>query len=323
MSAAQPSIPPPHPVPQAGHAGEVYRVTVLGLVVNLALTAGKFVAGVMASSQALVADGVHSLSDLSTDIAVLVGVRYWSAPADEDHPYGHGRIETLISLFIGAALAAVGVGIAWRALVTLMEPHRTVPGWAAFAVACASIVSKEIVYRWTVRVGRRVKSPAVIANAWHHRSDAFSSVPVAVAVVAARVWPDWAFLDHIAALIVTAMILQAAWEIARPALGQLIDAGATADQRDALLRLARETQGVRTAHRLRTRHIGTGLQVDLHVLVDPDLTVRQGHDIADAVKARLLSDGEEIVDVLVHVEPFDGEGDDRTAASRQTNSDAP
>lgn len=288
-----------------GQLGEVRRVTLWGLVVNLGLAGLKFVFGVVGSSQALVADAVHSLSDLTTDFAVLVGARYWSEPADAEHPHGHGRIETLITSAIGVLLGAVGVGLAYRAVVTLHQRHAATPGWSAFAAACASIVAKELLYRWTATVGKRIKSSAVIANAWHHRSDALSSLPVAVAVLATQVHRTWVFLDHVATVIVSVLILHAAWKIAWPALRALIDAGAARHEREAMLELALDTEGVRAVHKLRTRYIGPGLQIDLHVLVEPELSVREGHAIAGVVKERLLDQGPNVIDVLVHVEPYD------------------
>jgi len=285
----------------------VQRVTVWGLLVNLALSAIKFVFGFLGSSQALVADGVHSLSDSTTDIAIIVGARFWTRPADEDHPHGHGRIETMITFFIGMALAAVGILIAYRAIHTIGMDHRSTPGWAVFAAACISLVSKEMMYRWTMFVGRRVKSSALMANAWHHRSDGFSSLPVAVAVLGTKLRPEWAFLDHIAAIIVAVLIMQAAWHILWPALKQLADTAATRDEQNQLCRLVRTTEGVLDVHALRTRHVGPGLEVDLHVLVDPELTVAKGHDIAGMVKRKLLADGPDVVDVLVHIEPYESE----------------
>ena len=284
---------------------EVRRVTLWGLAANLGLSALKFAAGLAGQSQALVADAVHSLSDSVTDIAVLVGAPFWSAPADPEHPYGHGRIETLVTLVIGIALAAAGIGLACRALVTLHLPNPAFPGWIAFAAACVSVLVKELLYRWNVRVGRRVKSTAVIANAWHHRSDALSSVPVAVAVLGTRSWPAWGFLDHVATVLVSLLILYAAWKISWPALGHLVDVGAKKSEREKILAVASGTEGVRDLHALRTRYIGPGLQVDMHVLVDPQITVRAGHEIAEAVKRRLLADCPDVIDALVHVEPDD------------------
>jgi len=282
---------------------EVQRVTLWGLALNLALAVLKFVVGIVGTSHALVADAVHSLSDTVTDMAVVIGAPYWSAKADADHPYGHGRIETLITVVIGVALAGVGLGLAYNALLTLQRPPAESPEWIALAAACVSIVTKEWLYRWTIGVGRRAKSSALMANAWHHRSDALSSIPVAIAVVGARLSPLWWFLDPVAAVIVSILILHAAWRILLPALNQLVDAGASRETQERLIALVNQTEGVKTLHALRTRLIGPGLQVDLHIRVDADLTVRQGHEIAHQVKDRLLAHGPDVVDVLIHVEP--------------------
>jgi len=304
--------------PNGAHDGQlaaIRRVTLWGLVVNLALSVMKFVVGVTGASQSLIADAVHSLSDSLTDVTVYFGAAFWSAPPDEDHPHGHGRIETLITMFIGVALGAVGCGLAYRAVATLrlelsIEQPAS-PGWSALAAACLSIVGKELLYRWNVIVGRRVRATALIANAWHHRSDALSSVPVAIAVIGTHIAPDWWFLDHIATVIVSVLILYAAWEIAVPAFRQLVDAGAAEKERKEILSIVRAVEGVQSVHALRTRTIGPGYQADLHVLVDPRLTVREGHDIASAVKHRLLEQGPNVVDVLVHVEPFEGQRAER------------
>ena len=297
----------------AEHSGEntretmrqVQKVTVWGLAANLALAAIKFVFGILGNSQALVADGVHSLSDSTTDIAVIVGARFWTQPADEEHPYGHGRIETMITFFIGLVLGIVGLLIAYRAIQTIGMDHRSAPGWIVFAAACISMVSKELMYRWTVLVGKRIKSSALMANAWHHRSDSLSSLPVAIAVLGTKIQPEWAFLDHIGAIIVAVLIIQAAWKISWPTLKQLADTAASEEERRKLIALARVVDGVKDVHALRTRHIGPGLQVDLHVLVDPNLSVSRGHNIAGIVKRKLLDDGPDVVNVLVHIEPYE------------------
>lgn len=297
----------------AEHSGEntretmrqVQKVTVWGLAANLALAAIKFVFGILGNSQALVADGVHSLSDSTTDIAVIVGARFWTQPADEEHPYGHGRIETMITFFIGLVLGIVGLLIAYRAIQTIGMDHRSAPGWIVFAAACISMVSKELMYRWTVLVGKRIKSSALMANAWHHRSDGLSSLPVAIAVLGTKIQPEWAFLDHIGAIIVAVLIIQAAWKISWPTLKQLADTAASEEERRKLIALARIVDGVKDVHALRTRHIGPGLQVDLHVLVDPNLSVSRGHNIAGIVKRKLLDDGPDVVNVLVHIEPYE------------------
>ncbi len=289
-------------VSQQVHAAQ--RITAWGLAVNFILSGIKCIVGFFGNSQALVADAVHSLSDATTDIAVLIGAPYWSAPADAQHPHGHSRIETMITFFIGTVLAGVGLGLIYNALSTLYVPHKTMSGWSVFVTACISIVSKELLYRWTVIVGMRIKSSALIANAWHHRSDGLSSIPVALAVVGMWFRPDWTYLDHVAALMVSLLILQASWKILWPSLNELMDAGATQEQREKLLTLIVAMEEVKGTHALRTRRVGNGLQVDFHLLVDPQLTVEKGHRIASIVKERLLKEGDEVIDVLIHVEPY-------------------
>ena len=280
-------------------------VTFGGMALNLGLAALKFVGGWLATSQALIADAVHSLSDTTTDLAVLIGVHYWSAPADADHPYGHGRIELLVSVVIGLLLAATGVGLGYQAIAELSASRPTPKGGTVLAIALISMVVKEALYQWTARAGRRVGSSALIANAWHHRSDALSSLPVAIAGVGAILWPGLPYLDQVAAVVVTIFILQAAFGIVWPAVKKLADTGANLSDRHLILDLAKNVDGVRSVHGLRTRYVGTGLHVDLHVLVDPDLTVREGHDIAHRVEAALLAGGPSVTNVLLHVEPFD------------------
>jgi cation diffusion facilitator family transporter len=291
------------------HLAEARRVTWVGLILNLLLSALKFVGGILGSSQAVVADAIHSLSDSVTDVAVLVGIRFWSKPPDAGHPHGHRRIETLVTVAIGALLGAVAVGLAVGALKGLRMLDLPAPGWIAFAAAVVSIGSKEWLYRWTVAVGRRARSPAVIANAWHHRADALSSIPAALAVAGAAIHPAWAFLDPLGALIVSLFILQAAWRIVKPALWELVDAGASPEECDEIIRLAEETEGVANAHALRTRFVGPGMHVDLHIQVDPEISVREGHDISEEVKSRLLDEGPSVIDVVVHLEPEGDEGD--------------
>jgi thioredoxin type arsenate reductase len=285
-------------------AAEARRITWLGLIVNLCLSALKLACGLLGGSRALVADAVHSLSDSTTDLAILIGVRYWFAPADEKHPHGHRRIETVVTVIIALALAGVAVGLVVAALRTHAEVHSP-PGWIALAAAVASIVIKEFVYRRTIAVGRRIHSSAVTANAWHHRSDALSSIPVAVAVLGAKINPEWAFLDHIGAVVVSVFILRAAWRIGRPALQQLVDAGAPEKVRREIERIATAVPEVCHIHAIRTRYIGSGVAVDLHVHADGDMTVRRGHDVSEEVKRRLLDHGPGLVDVIVHLEPCD------------------
>lgn len=282
---------------------EVKRVTIAGLIVNLLLSAFKLAAGVLGHSQAVVADSVHSFSDSITDVAILVGVRFWTAPADDDHPHGHGRIETVVTIFIGVLLVVVAAGLMWNALATIKSEHKYHPGLIALVAALVSIVSKEILYRWSAGVGKRIKSSAVIVNAWHHRSDGFSSIPAAMAVGGAYVVPSWAFLDHVGAVVVSVFILQAAWRILKPAFGQLIDVAAGKEEIEKIGKITAAIKGVRHVHKIRTRYVGSCIEVDLHIEVDRDMTVFDGHEIAGEVKYRLLAEGPDVCDVVVHIEP--------------------
>jgi len=281
----------------------VRRVTLCGLIANLALSALKLTVGFLGSSQAVMADGVHSLSDITTDIAVLWGMRYWSAPPDQEHPYGHRRIETAITAFIGVILGTVAVGLAYNGLRAVREPDLAPPGRIALIGAAVSIIGKELLYRWSYTVGKRVRSSALRANAWHHRSDAMSSIPVAGAVLVAGVRPEWAFIDRIGAVVVSLFILYAAWRILRPALAELVDTGASAHVREEIEKLAGQHAAVCYVHAVRTRRHGAGLHVDLHIGVDGKMSVREGHDVSEEVKEWLLASGPDIVDVIVHLEP--------------------
>jgi cation diffusion facilitator family transporter len=282
----------------------------VGLVVNLALTAVKLVAGVAGHSQAVVADAIHSFTDIVTDIALIFGVRYWSAPADERHPHGHGRVETLVTVFIGLMVAAAAIGIAWDTLASIGKPSHP-PSVIALAAAVLSIVVKEGLYRWTRKVGMEIGSSALVANAWHHRTDALSSVPVAVAVAVAMVDHSLAVVDRVGALVVAVFILHASFRIIRPALDQLVDAGAPSAHREELEQLALDVEGVRAAHALRTRYIGSELAVDLHVEIDGDLSVAESFEIVREVKRKFLKRGPDVADVIVQVEPHRDEEPDR------------
>ena len=283
----------------------VRRVTLGGLAINLVLSAIKLLAGLFGGSQAMVADAVHSLSDAVTDVAVLLGVGFWSAPPDDRHPYGHWRIETLITTSIGLALIAVAGGIAFNSIVNIHADHTATPAGYALWAAILSIAVKELLYQWTVHTGRRVNSPAMIANAWHHRSDAFSSIPAAAAILTARLKPEWAYVDHIGAVVVSGFVFHAAWVIIKSATGELLDEGASAALLGTIRTVAEGTEGVTSIHAIRTRKVGPGYHLDLHVLVPADFSVRKGHDIAKAVKHQLMDRTSEIRDVVVHIEPDD------------------
>ena len=281
----------------------VQFVTVVGMILNLTLVFAKASGGWFFYSQALLADAVHSLSDLVTDLAVIFGVKYWSAPPDCSHPYGHGRIETLVSAFIGIALAVVAFGLAWDAVGTLRKGAEHGPAGFAFVIAVFSVVSKEVLFRWTRAKARAVHSTAMEANAWHHRSDALSSIPAAVAIALAYFFPKLHFVDPVGAILVSFFVLHAAWKIIQPTLQELSEAGVSREDQAKIYRMAASLPGVIGAHALRTRNAGGAIWADIHIIVDPDMTVREGHDLSHQVRDLLVNSDLNIVDVVVHLEP--------------------
>ncbi len=303
-------------------SSQIARVTWLGLVVDIGLSIVKILFGLAGRSRALIADGLHSFSDMATDVIILFGVKVWSAPADENHPYGHQRIETLVSAGIGLFLCLMALGIGAEALSGLRDGKQTQPTAMALVGALLSIVLKEALFQITYRTGRRVKSAALVANAWHHRSDALSSVASSVAIVAALAGSQWAFIDGIGALVVALILLQAAWSIISPAFAVLADQGASAKVREEIMALAMEVKGVKAAHAIRTRYTGEGWYIDLHILVRAEMTVSKGHEISTQVKQHLLNQGPDIIDVVVHLEPYEPAQDETLLAQlQQTGGD--
>ena len=273
------------------------------MFLNVVLVFAKAAGGLFFHSQALLADAVHSMSDLVTDLAVIFGVKYWSAPPDRSHPYGHGRIETLVSAFIGIALAAVAFGLASDAVRTLRHGSEHGPAGFAFVIAVFSVMSKEVLFRWTRAKAREVCSKAMEANAWHHRSDAISSVPAAVAIALAYFFPKLSFIDPVGAIVVSVFILHSAWKIIQPTLLELSEAGVSQEDQAKIYRLATSLPGIIGAHALRTRNAGSAIWADIHIIVDPDMTVREGHDLSHQVRDLLVNSDLNIVDVVVHLEP--------------------
>ena len=295
----------------AGTADElraVRRVTLAGMAVNVALSALKAAVGVFAGSQALVADAVHSFSDLVTDFAVLLGVRYWTAPADVEHPYGHGKIQAVVAAAIGVALAGVAFGIGRTASLRLLEVagggEAPVPGAFAFWIAVVSVVAKEALFRRTLAVAKMFRSSALEANAWHHRSDAISSVPVALALAVSYFAPSFSWMDSAGALVVALFILNAAWNIVRPAIEELTDAEMPGKSEE-VAKIALGVAGVNGCHLVRTRRYGGVFHADLHVQVARCLTIGEGHAIGHEVRDAVRSAGIGVSDAVVHVEPGD------------------
>ena len=279
------------------------NVTLLGALVNVVLVIFKLWAGFLSRSQALIADGVHSLSDLFSDVVVILGLKWGRKHEDENHPFGHARIETISSMIVGIILILVGLGITYNALFSIYEHEASRPGKFALYAAGFSILVKEVLFWYTHNIGKRLKSPVLIANAWHHRSDALSSVAVFIGVGATYINPAWHLADAFAAVVVTFFIVRVGINLVWSAFRELSD---TAPDREVLERISRqavEVAGVRQVHDLRARHSGSEIFVEIHVVVDPNLTVREGHDIAREVKARLITDFREVTRVIIHVDP--------------------
>ena len=282
----------------------VRRITIWGMVLNAVLMVAKFIVGFLFKSQACIADAMHSFSDFFTDIAVLVGLRYWSAPADIDHPHGHQRIEVLITMFIGIFLGASAVSMIYKASESLAQRHHSgVPSLALLCVALMSIFLKEFLYQWTISVARRNSSSALRANAWHHRSDAISSIPVAVVAIVGRIWPQFVFLDSVAAILVASLLLHTAWKIAWPCMKELSDQGLSERELEEMRQIALGIDGVTEVHKLRTRHFGNGVLLDMHILVDRNMTVENGHRICDEAADAIRRKMPIVVDILTHLEP--------------------
>ena len=278
------------------------RVSWLGLWINLPLGLGKIVVGLFGQSQALVADGVHSLSDLLGDIAVLVAIRQGAAAPDVDHPYGHGRFETLATVFVAVLLLIAGAGIIVDAVTGLFAPERLgSPGLVAAGTAAASILIKEVLYRRTLLVARRTRSALLAANAWHHRSDALSSGVALLGILGAMA--GLAYLDAVAAVIIALMLGHVAWQHGWPALKELVDTGLDHGERATIAREIMAVPGVRGLRQLRTRQSGPVALADVAVFVDPTISITEAHRISEAVSARLVERVDALTQVVVHVEP--------------------
>ncbi|WP_321874421.1 cation diffusion facilitator family transporter [Burkholderia ubonensis] len=287
------------------HSGEKHAVarksTLVSIVLNVVLATFQIVVGTIAHSQALIADGIHSISDLISDFVVLVANRHSGAMPDADHNYGHSRYETVASLFLGGILIAVGIGMLWRAGDRLVHLEDIPPvHFSALIVAVTVLVSKEALFRYMLREAQRVRSAMLVANAWHARSDAASSLVVAIGIVGSLAGVR--LLDPIAAAIVGFMVARMGWTFGYDALQDLSDRALDETDTAEIRALLAATPGVRDVHDLRTRKMGDSALVDAHILVDPMISVSEGHYIAETARARVLSD-RRVLDALIHVDP--------------------
>lgn len=280
------------------------RVTVVGALLNLLLSLGKILAGALGHSAGLLADGVHSLSDLLSDAMVWYAAHHGGKAADEDHPYGHGRFETLATAALGAILVLVALGIAVDALFRLAEPERLgLPAQITLWIAGLSILSKEALYHYTLAAAKRIHSKMLRANAWHHRSDAVSSIVVLAGILGAV--NGLPFLDAVAAVVVAVLVARIGWDLAREALRELVDTALEPHRIQAIRAIIEAVPGVEDLHRLRTRQVGHEALADVHILVDHRLSVSEGHQISEVVRQTLVDRIDELGDVTVHIDPED------------------
>lgn len=287
---------------------EIRNITLWGAFVNVVLTVLKILAGVLGRSSAMIADGVHSLSDLLSDVVVLVFTRISSKGQDRDHSFGHGKFETLATLIISILLVAVGANLLSSGVRNIMGvidgEILERPGYVALVAAVVSIVAKEIIYHATVRTGRKTGSTAVIANAWHHRSDAFSSVGSLIGIGGALVLGDkWTVLDPLASCVISVAIIVVAVKMAMPSLAELLEASLPEEIEDEILATASSVEGVNDVHELKTRRNGMSFIIDAHIAVDPDISVVEAHDIATNVENALRERYGRETQINIHVEP--------------------
>ena len=288
---------------------EIYKVTLTGTAVNAVLIVLKFIAGFVGRSSAMVADAVHSLSDFVTDVIVIVFVKIAGKPRDKGHEYGHGKFETFATMIIGFILCLAGLGLMINGIelvVHSLHGHTLPkPGTLALVIAIISIISKEWLYRYTTNVGKKVNSQAVIANAWHHRSDAISSVGTLIGISGAIFLGDkWRILDPIAAIVVSLFIIKSGYDIMKPAVADLLEASLPESMENEILKLVKTVPGITYVHNLRTRRIGNDIAVDLHVKMDGHLTLTTAHELAteaeNAIKSRF---GNNSI-INIHMEPL-------------------
>lgn len=286
----------------------IYRVTIVGGAVNLLLLVLKFVTGIISHSAAMVADAVHSLSDFVTDIVVVIFVRISSKKEDDDHHYGHGKFETLATVIIGVVLGLVGIGILREGIGSIVRAlHGEVlpaPDIAALIAAIISIVSKEWLYRYTVRKGKQYDSSSVMANAWHHRSDAFSSIGTAIGIGGAILLGErWRILDPIAAVVVSVFILKVAFDLAKSGLDELLEKSLPSTTIEEIRRIILSVEGVSAPHHLRTRRIGSHYAIDVHIRMNGDLSLLRAHTIATEVERKIKAIYGADTYINIHMEP--------------------
>lgn len=283
---------------------EELRITVFGMVSNAVLCTAKVLFGLLFNSAAIIADGLHSGSDLASDVAVLWGITAARRPADADHPFGHSRYEAIVTMIVGFLLISAALWVGIESIGTMSVRHAGPTSWLPFWAAVATIAVKEVLYWATVRIGRRHRNAAIVANAWHHRSDAFSSAAAAVGIAGATLGGErWAFLDHLTAVVLSAFIAVVALRILRGAIQELSDRAPGLETQSRIHAAISNIAGVAGFHACRARRLAGVIEMDVHVQVTPDISVRAGHDIATAVEEAVRHMVPEVTNVVVHIEP--------------------
>jgi len=288
---------------------EIYKVTLVGSAGNVALLTFKFIAGIMGHSSAMIADAIHSLSDFVTDLVVLVFVNISAKPQDQSHDYGHGKFETIATFLIGLALVAAATGIAISGIQKLVAwwggETLEAPGWIALWAALLSILIKELLYQYTARKGRKLDSQVMIANAWHHRSDALSSIGAAVGIGGA-IWLGnrWTVLDPLASIVVGLMLVKVAWGLLKTSVNELTECSLPAETEQEIMQIIQSFADVQEPHNLRTRRIGNRLAIEAHVRMDGQLPLQTVHERATTIEHKLKERFGEKTHVTLHMEPI-------------------
>lgn len=289
------------------------RVTIIGMILDAILGVIKVIGGALFNSQALFVDGIHSFTDVASDLVVLGVMRISRQEPDEDHPYGHQRIETFGTLLLGSILIAVGAALAWENVLRLLAGGISdVPGWPVLVAAAFSVAGKEWIYHYTRRVGKAIRSDLIIANAWHSRTDAFSSVVVLVSTVGAMM--GWEWLDVLAAVVIALIIIHIGWKFTWDSVKELVDTGLSKEDTETLKAIARETDGVRNVHELRSRRMGHDILLDIHLVVRPDISVSEGHQIGMQVVTGMRDALDNIRDINFHI---DAENDEEQSPTSE------
>lgn len=288
---------------------EIYTVTLTGSAVNVILIVLKFIAGIVGKSSAMVADAVHSLSDFISDAIILVFVKIAGKPKDKTHDYGHGKFETLATVIIGLLLIGAGIGLMTGGIKSVIHSLNGQslerPTILALIVAIVSILSKEWLYHYTLKAGKKLDSQAVVANAWHHRSDSISSLGTLIGISGAMFLGDrWRILDPLAAIVVSFLIIKSGYDIAKPCISELLEASLPEEKENEIIRLVMSVPGIKFVHNLRTRRIGNGIAVDLHAKMDGSLTLTEAHEKATAAEIEIKRAFGDNSIINIHMEPY-------------------